>query len=578
MKNKIFQYFGILIAIFFAIGCQDLDRPGFGDYPLDPPIITLNTPSADGSTVIRSNDPTTPITLNFQVEDDIEIFNITVNVDGVDLANMNDFTNVKNVLVDDLVFDASTGTHTLIITATDSNDNVVTLSTTFVIEDAPPYNPTFAGEMFYMNFEDNYTDAASNISATEVGTPGFAGEGRVGTDAYAGATDSYLTFPTNGLLGSEFSASFWYKLNAAPDRAGILVIGPPDDANPTAPNNRKSGFRFFREARGGKQSFRLNIGNGTSDATAIPDAAFDLEDGTDWVHFTFTITQEMAMIYMNGDIIAEENITGLDWTGCDILSIMSGAPRFIEWGHKSDLSYMDELRLFSVALTQSDITNIIAQTDKTFDMSFDGSFTDSVSQTDATVVGSPGFAGEAKVGTDAYAGATDSYLTFPSDKLALGNEFSTTFWLKIDASDTRAGIINIAPADPAGPSDKPSGFGLIREGSATAQNFILLVGNGTNATWVNPDAATIDPTLGEWVHFGISISENNVALYMNGELVGQRDDFPGIDWTGVGDLSIMSGDPNFSGWGHKAEKGLMDALAIYNKALTQSEIQAIMAE
>jgi hypothetical protein len=34
---------------------------------------------------------------------------------------------------------------------------------------------------------------------------------------------------------------------------------------------------------------------------------------------------------------------------------MSGVPRFSEWGHRSDLSYMDELRLFDKALTQEEI-------------------------------------------------------------------------------------------------------------------------------------------------------------------------------------------------------------------------------
>ncbi|RPD90691.1 LamG domain-containing protein, partial [Aureibaculum marinum] len=53
-------------------------------------------------------------------------------------------------------------------------------------------------------------------------------------------------------------------------------------------------------------------------------------------------------------------------------------------------------------------------------------------------------------------------------------------------------------------------------------------------------------------------------------------DFPGIDWSNVGDLVIMSGDPNFSGWSHKTEKGQMDELYIYDKALTAEEIKAIM--
>jgi hypothetical protein len=40
---------------------------------------------------------------------------------------------------------------------------------------------------------------------------------------------------------------------------------------------------------------------------------------------------------------------------------MSGAPRFTEWGHLSDLSYLDELYFFDVALTQEEIQTIMEQ-------------------------------------------------------------------------------------------------------------------------------------------------------------------------------------------------------------------------
>lgn len=37
-------------------------------------------------------------------------------------------------------------------------------------------------------------------------------------------------------------------------------------------------------------------------------------------------------MYFDGEIVAEGEFSGIDWTGCDILSIASGAPRFTEWG------------------------------------------------------------------------------------------------------------------------------------------------------------------------------------------------------------------------------------------------------
>ena len=210
-----------------------------------------------------------------------------------------------------------------------------------------------------------------------------------------------------------------------------------------------------------------------------------------------------------------------------------------------------------------------------FYMPFNNEFKDMLSLSDATVVGNPGF-GVGIKGGSAYWGAANSYLTFPSDELVQGDEFSASFWLKIDAEDTRAGILSIAPASPVSPSDKPSGFGFFREGSADSQKFILLVGNGTNATWFNPVAeATIDPTVDNgWIHFAISISATEAAFYIDGEQVSQGA-LSGFNWSDVGDLSIMSGEPNFSGWDHKTEKGQMDELYLFNKALTPDEVKLL---
>ncbi|WP_233702697.1 LamG domain-containing protein, partial [Hyunsoonleella flava] len=76
------------------------------------------------------------------------------------------------------------------------------------------------------------------------------------------------------------------------------------------------------------------------------------------MHIAFTISQSEAVVYIDGQVVRQGAFSGVDWTGCDILSIMSGEPRFSGWNHRSDLSFMDELRLFNKALTQSEVTNL----------------------------------------------------------------------------------------------------------------------------------------------------------------------------------------------------------------------------
>ena len=136
-------------------------------------------------------------------------------------------------------------------------------------------------------------------------------------------------------------------------------MGPEDLANggyPDVQNKRTNGFRFFRENGAGLQQFKLNIGNGSGENWFDGGAAARVDPAsTEWVHFAFTISSSHAIVYINGEVVSENDFGGIDWTGCDVLSIMSGAPRFTEWGHHSDASQMDELLIYDRVLTQEEV-------------------------------------------------------------------------------------------------------------------------------------------------------------------------------------------------------------------------------
>ncbi|WP_289024186.1 LamG-like jellyroll fold domain-containing protein [uncultured Salegentibacter sp.] len=211
-----------------------------------------------------------------------------------------------------------------------------------------------------MPFNGDFRDLVSNREVVEVGSPGFAGESVEGNNAYAGAEGSYLQLSSQGLLSQEFSASFWYKVNAEPGRAGIIVIGPEDQDNPDAQNNRTSGFRLFREGNEQEQRIKANVGNGTSDSWN-DGGVIDVTAG-EWVHVAFVISDSESKIYLDGELVNTGTVTGgVDWTGTDIVSIMSGAPRFTGWDHLADLSYMDNLRFYNKALSQEEIQAAMAE-------------------------------------------------------------------------------------------------------------------------------------------------------------------------------------------------------------------------
>ena len=471
------------------------------------------------------------------------------------------------------------------IEAVDGGVLIGELTRTFTTESLVP--SIYDGQIFYLPFDGDFMEMESSTAATVVGTPGFAGEAVLGDDAYAGAPGAYLTMPGADLQNAAFSTSFWLKVDALPDRAGVLVMGPPDPNLPATPNNRTSGFRFFREDASGKQRFKLNVGDGTADHWFDGGAAADVDPTIDqWVHFAFTISPTDVTVYINGDVVSQGSFPGISWTGTDVLSIMSGAPRFMEWGHLSDESYMDELRIFNKVLSEGDVEAImqaeggggyVPAEGETLYMPFNGSNEDIISNTEATVVGTPGFAGEGVSG-DSYEGAADSYLTFPAAGLT-GDEFSAAFWLKINAVPDRAGILVMGPPDPnlpATPNNRTEGFRFFREDASGKQRFKLNVGDGTADTWFDGGAAAdVDPTTDEWVHFAFTISPTEAVVYIDGVVVSQGAS-TGIGWDGVDILSIMSGAPRFTEWGHLSDPSFMDELHLFNKALTQAEVQAII--
>lgn len=571
MKKYLFKILSILSLILMFFSCQNLDLPELGDYPLDGPVITFISPNPTGATVLQTIEPTTSLTIKFDVTDDIAVKNIIVKYDNKEIANMSSFTDAKHVTVNNLVQkDIPNGNHTITIVATDSDGKVSTQTVSFIKKLAEPYVKKFNGEVFYMPFEGNFYDLVSATPATEVGTPGYSGGGAEGTpSSYVAGANSYLTFPTSGLSSNEFSGSFWYQVNGSPDRAGILVVGKNTD--------RFQGFRLFREGSGTKQRIKLNVGTGSGESW---NDGGELNVGTgEWVHIAFTISSTQSKIYFNGELQNTSPLSApIDWTGTSQMVIGSGGTTFSYWDHLSDSSKMDELRIFNKALSSFEVKKVAGTAyeplynGETFYMPFDGKYNDRVSDNLATVVGTPTFAGAGHLGSNAYKGAVDSYLNYPISGLFGTDSFSVTFWYKVNATPDRSGILVVGNPNVA--EDRTKGFRIFREGSGTEQRIKLNVGTGSGESW--NDGNVINVATGSWVHVAITVSPTESKIYFNGVLQNTSILSNHVDWSNCSTLNIGSGGPTFNYWGHLSDLSALDELRLYNKALTQAEIQSML--
>jgi hypothetical protein len=549
------------VLIVFAAACnKGIDPIAYVNPGPDAasPVVTINYP-VEG-TAIQVPEAVTSINIRVEVTDDIELKSASVKIDGTEIVSYSTFKDYRRLVAEYLYTNLTNGTHTLTVTGTDLENKSTT--TTVHFEKKPPYTPQYDGEVFYMPFDGDYMEKITFVEATKVGTPGFTGQANAfkGLNAYKGAVDSYLTFPTTGLTSGEFSAAFWYKVNGSPDRSGILNSSPTGE-------DRTKGFRLFREGSTSSQRIKLNVGTGSGETWNDGDVI--VAPGTEWVHIAFTVSASKCVIYINGALAAEAANTGpLDWTGCSVIGIGSGAPNFTYWNHGADLSSYDELRMFNKALTQAEIQALIGMDHQVFYMPFEGTYEELISRTVATKVGNPDFAA-GKVG-QAYKGATDAYLTFPTTAIK-GNAWSMTFWYKVNASPDRSGIINSSVTG----EDRTQGFRIFREGSATEQRIKANVGNGTGETW-NDGGVIVAPAT-DWTHVAITVSGTACSIYLNGTLTRPASVMAApTSWTGCDVMSIGSGAPNFTYWGHGYDLSLYDELRMFNVELTQTQIQAII--
>ncbi|MCY3998978.1 MAG: LamG domain-containing protein [Flavobacteriaceae bacterium] len=545
------------------------------DYGIDP--ITEVTPNADQTAPqITINSPVegaeikvfekeTTLIIDLKVTDDVEVKEVRVNLDDNQIASFDSFKDYRIVLKEFIYENLKNGNHILKVTATDLEGKTSTREVNF--QKSPPYLALFDREVLYMPFDVDYLDLLSFIQAEKIGSPGFAGGGFLGANAYKGATDSYLNFPLEGLNTPEFSAAFWYKVEPNPDRAGILVVGDNTD-------DRFQGFRLFREGNTDQQRIKLNVGTGTGESWN--DGGIIHVSDDKWVHITISISETKSTIYFDGIEILSANLSApIDWTNCEFLTIGSGGPTFDYWNHKSDNSQIDELRIFDKALDQNDIQIMLNEFNpytpqydgESFYMPFDGSFIDLVGSKAASPVGTPNYNTEGQQG-QSYLGAMNSYLNYPAEDL-LSSEFSGSFWYKVNAEPDRAGIIVIGDDE----ENRFQGFRLFREGNAEEQRIKLNVGTGAGESWNDGDV--IDATQEGWVHIAFTIAKNRNTIYFNGSEVRSSDMSSPIDWTGCDIITIGSGGSTFSYWDHLSDHSSIDELRFFNKALSAEEVAMV---
>ena len=358
--KKIKYLLAFLAGIVLTTACQngyiDSIKAVAAGTDATPPAVTINYPF-EGK-VIQVKEDVTSINIQLKATDDIELASVVVNMDGTDLTTFTSFLDYRIAIEQYLYTNLTNGNHILKVTATDKSGKSTASSVNF--SKTAPYNAKYDGEVFYMPFDGDFMEEISLTLPTVIGNPSFAA-GQKGK-AYAGATGAYLSYPTAGIVGSNgFSVVLWYQINnVAPNLAGIFTISPPSSGG-----DRTKGFRLMREGGTTSQNIWSNFGNGTDEFwfnpfyTVSTPITSPPANAAGWWQIAVSVSPTHVSFYINGVSVKESDYAGpIDWTSCSQISIASGSPNTDYWGHLSDNSMIDELRIFNKAISATEVQTI----------------------------------------------------------------------------------------------------------------------------------------------------------------------------------------------------------------------------
>lgn len=349
MKN-IIKIFGVAALMFGMSSCEegyidDITPVAQGE-DTSAPVITIISP-APGNLTIPFTDTKTNQKFSYSVSDDIEIQSIETLIDGSKVGTHTNFIDYRS-FTEELSKELALGDHTFTVNAVDKSGKTSTKTVNFVVDNK--YTALYGEKMYIPFFAGNtFTDLISGKNPIVVGTPITASGGFDGF-AYQGAKDSYLNFPIDGLYSSEgISFTFRYKVNASPDRGGIITINDNDN---NADESRTKGFRLFREGNATSQTVKMNVGTGAGESW---NDGGQIAVNGNWVHIAVTISPTQSKIYFNGVLQRTSTFTSFDFSESTTLTIGSGAPSFSYWNHLSDLSLIDDLRIYDKALDEATV-------------------------------------------------------------------------------------------------------------------------------------------------------------------------------------------------------------------------------
>lgn len=380
--------------------------------------------------------------------------------------------------------------------------------------------------------------------------------------------NDYITLPNVSL--NEFSVSIWIKFNKnshyKEHDAAFYSLGSEDN----------DGTFFAITVDSNDRLLAKLYCNGHNNIKVYQTDDLNIKDGN-WHHIAVTVSNEKITMFQDGIEGNSEN------TGFDI--VVEDQPQFFsyhQWengtkGSSRINGSIDEFKLFNSVISSNYVSNLfhLSDTGLIAHYSFEGNVENTVNDNlVGSIYGNTSYV-SGKVGYSLKFNTTEhtsneflgDYVTFPPVSLS---SFTVSMWLKyIDNASENFPV----PIYSFGSEDSGGSFFGIFVDSNNNLN-VKFYHDGHNNLDFNKSISLNDEL---WHYITVSVTENSMKLYENGELISElTTDF---------DINIKN-VPGYLGmytWNNGNNKtsrliGYVDELRVYNYGLNEDEIKDIYEE
>ena len=364
-----------------------------------------------------------------------------------------------------------------------------------------------------------------------------------------------LDFPVN-----DFTVSVWVKLFTVSSSSGYDMIL-------TTAKQNSGGYFYLTFDNNVLTYYETGAGGSVTSSTTV--------NANQWYHVVLTkSSSDGVKLYLDNVSVGSNS----GYTSNNTANTTSGGLNTIGWyntGSSTTASFdglMDQFRIFSKALSTSEITTLYGETYSSTSKSVTDIFGDrsalALYQFENSAKDTGGASGY--YGEGAIFNGSSSHIDIPSPIPYTNTDFSFTAWLYLNSSFS-SGFKTII-----GAGDKTTGEGIFRiliryssSNNYTIEPLRAFSGNSYYSSTSNYSAQTINEKT--WFHlvFTYTASSKSANIYLNGSSVSSTNlTNTSTDATNSGVLALGQYRDSSSGYWD----GKMDEIRIYSDVLTSTEV------